>query len=61
MSRISLTVLSAIALLIALTACGTSSGVYEQEMKKDEYLKSNFPAKKEGKNASTPVETTFDK
>ncbi len=61
MCRISLTALSSIALFIALTACSTQNSVYEEEMKKDEYLKSNFPAKKEGKNANTPVETTFDK
>ncbi|WP_455375543.1 hypothetical protein [Kaarinaea lacus] len=61
MSRFSLTVLSAIALQIAVTACSSSSSVYEDEMKKDEYLKSNFPAKKEGKNANAPVKTTFDR
>lgn len=61
MSRFSLTVLTSIALTIAVTACSSSSSVYEDEMKKDEYLKSNFPVKKEGKNTNTPVETTFDK
>lgn len=61
MSRISLTVLTSIALTIALTACSSSTTVYEDEMKKDEYLKSNFPAKKEGENANAPVKTTFDK
>jgi outer membrane protein assembly factor BamE (lipoprotein component of BamABCDE complex) len=61
MSRISLTVLTSIALTFALIACSSSSTVYEDEMKKDEYLKSNFPAKKEGKNANAPLKTTFDK
>ena len=61
MSRVSVTVLTTITLLIALSACATSNSSYDEEMKKDEYLKSNFPVKKEGKNANAPVKTTFDK
>jgi len=61
MSRFSVTVLTSIALAIALNACNTAETRNEEELRKDEYLKNNFPAKKQGKNTETPVETTFDK
>lgn len=61
MRRIILTVLGAIALPIALLSCASSNTAYEEELKKDEYLKSSFPTKKQGKNANTPVGTTFDR
>ena len=61
MSRISVTVLASIALLITLTACSSTNSTYEEELRKDEYLKSNYPVKKDGESANTPVKTTFDK
>lgn len=61
MSRISLTVLPILFLTFLLVACNTTNSVREQELQKDEYLKKNFPAKKQGNNTNTPVETTFDK
>lgn len=61
MHRPSLTVLTSLFLVFIFTACNTTNNVREQEMQKDEYLKKNFPAKKQGNNADTPVGTTFDR
>jgi len=61
MSRSSLIILHCVALLLALNACNSTNAAYEEELRKDEYLKSNFPAKKKGENPKTPVETSFDR
>jgi len=61
MNRISVTVLTSLALLIMLSGCSSTNSTYENELRKDEYLKSNYPAKKAGETADTPVKTTFDK
>ena len=66
MNRFSLTALASRVLSIAilsfvLNACSSSSTVYEEELKKEEYLKSNFPAKKQGERSDAPVKTTFDR
>lgn len=61
MNRSSLPVLSILFLAFLATACNSPSNVREQELKKDEYLKSNFPAKKDGKQTSAPVKSTFDR
>lgn len=58
---VSVTVLLLSALLIILPGCSSTNSTYQEEMKKDEYLKSNFPSKKKGEHADTPVKTTFDK
>ena len=61
MRRMILTVLGSIALAIVLVACNTTDSAYNEELKKDEYLKKNFPVKKQGGNTNTPVETSFDR
>ena len=61
MNRIILTVLASLFLAFLLTGCNTTNNVRAQEMHKDEYLKKNFPAKKQGSTPGTPVETTFDR
>ena len=58
---VSVTVFSLSALLVTLPGCSSTNTTYQEELKKDEYLKSNFPTKKKGENTNTPVETTFDK
>ena len=58
---VSVTVSGLIALLITLSGCSSTNSTYQEELKKDEYLKSNFSTKKKGENADTPVKTTFDK
>jgi len=57
----SVTFLLLLILLIALAGCSSTNSTYEQEMQKDEYLKNNFPAKKDAKSADTPVKTTLDR
>ena len=61
MRRLSLTVLTSSFLAFLLLACNTTNNVREQEMQKDEYLKKNFPAKKQENKADAPVNTTFDR
>lgn len=61
MRRNSLSVLASVFLAVLLSACNSTNNVREQELKKDEYLKKNFPVKKQGSNASLPVETTLDR
>lgn len=61
MSRLSLTVLTVTFLAFLLAACNSSTNVRQQELKKDEYLKSNFPLKKDSKHTDTPVKSTFDR
>lgn len=61
MSRIILTVLTSLFLVFLVTACNSTNNIREQELQKDEYLKKNFPAKKQGNLADSPIETTFDK
>lgn len=61
MSRLILTALCSVALAITASACSSNKSVIEEELNKDEYLKGNFPAKKQGKQANPPVQTTFDK
>jgi len=61
MRRMILTVLGSIALAITLIACNTTNSTYEEEQKKDEYLKKNFPLKEQGQNTNTPVETNFNR
>jgi len=61
MMRSSLLIFHCFVLCLALVACSSTNSVYDEELKKDEYLKSNFPAKKRGENPGTPVETNFDR